>query len=207
MTKRSCSLLVCAVQVFFSLLLYAQAEKQSADIIVTGIVVTMDGSRSIYDDGAVAISGDTILAVGQRAEVESRFAPRQAIDARGKLVLPGFINGHTHVPMTLFRGLHDDVTLNDWLYKYIFPAEAKNVTEEFVRWERDWRRPSKSDRESRPSPTCITSKMQSPKKPRRLECGEFWEKRSLTSLLRTTRATRPCSLIRKSFCRSGKAIR
>ena len=50
------------------------------------------------------------------------------------LVLPGFINGHTHVPMTLFRGLHDDVTLKDWLYKYIFPAEAKNVNEEFVRW-------------------------------------------------------------------------
>ena len=49
-------------------------------------------------------------------------------------MLPGFINGHTHVPMTLFRGLHDDVTLNDWLYKYIFPAEAKNVNEEFVRW-------------------------------------------------------------------------
>jgi 5-methylthioadenosine/S-adenosylhomocysteine deaminase len=49
-------------------------------------------------------------------------------------VLPGFINGHTHVPMTLFRGLRDDVTLNDWLYKYIFPAEAKNVNEDFVRW-------------------------------------------------------------------------
>jgi 5-methylthioadenosine/S-adenosylhomocysteine deaminase len=56
------------------------------------------------------------------------------IDARGKLVMPGFINGHTHVPMTLFRGLHDDVTLDDWLRKYIFPAEAKNVTEDFVRW-------------------------------------------------------------------------
>jgi 5-methylthioadenosine/S-adenosylhomocysteine deaminase len=50
------------------------------------------------------------------------------------VVLPGFINGHTHVPMTLFRGLHDDVTLQDWLYKYIFPTEAKNVNDEFVRW-------------------------------------------------------------------------
>ena len=49
-------------------------------------------------------------------------------------MLPGFINGHTHVPMTLLRGLHDDVTLDDWLRKYIFPAEAKNVTEDFVRW-------------------------------------------------------------------------
>ncbi len=62
------------------------------------------------------------------------YESRQTIDAKNALVVPGFINGHTHVPMTLFRGLHDDVTLNDWLYKYIFPAEKKNVTEEFVRW-------------------------------------------------------------------------
>ena len=59
---------------------------------------------------------------------------KQTIDAKGALMLPGFINGHTHVPMTLLRGLHDDVTLDDWLRKYIFPAEAKNVTEDFVRW-------------------------------------------------------------------------
>jgi len=112
----------------------AQTTKQPADLIVTGMVVTMDASRAIYDDGAVAISGDTILAAGPRTEIESRYTAHETLDARGKLVLPGFINGHTHVPMTLFRGLHDDVTLNDWLYKYIFPAEAKNVTEEFVRW-------------------------------------------------------------------------
>ncbi len=94
----------------------------------------MDGSRTILDDGAVAVKGDTIVAVGPRAELEAKYSAAQTIDAKGKLVLPGFINGHTHVPMTLFRGLHDDVTLNDWLYKYIFPAEAKNVNEEFVRW-------------------------------------------------------------------------
>jgi 5-methylthioadenosine/S-adenosylhomocysteine deaminase len=125
---------MAVVQFLLSLLAYGQALKQSADLIVSGIVVTMDGSRSVYDDGAVAVAGDTIVAVGPRAEIEARYAPRKTIDARGKLVLPGFINGHTHVPMTLFRGLHDDVTLNDWLYKYIFPAEAKNVTEDFVRW-------------------------------------------------------------------------
>ncbi|PYX37815.1 MAG: amidohydrolase [Acidobacteria bacterium] len=94
----------------------------------------MDGQRSIQEDGAVAIKGDTILAVGSRREIESNYASEQTIDAHGNLVMPGFINGHTHVPMTLFRGLHDDVTLDDWLRKYIFPAEAKNVTEEFVRW-------------------------------------------------------------------------
>ena len=108
---------------------------ERADVIVTGgTVVTMDGSRTIYEDGAVAIFADTIAAVGPRVEVERNYQSRQTIDARGRLVLPGFINGHTHVPMTLLRGLHDDVTLNDWLRKYIFPAEAKNVDEDFVRW-------------------------------------------------------------------------
>ncbi len=125
---------VVVVPVLASLLAFCQGAKQHADLIVDGMVVTMDNSRSVYDDGAVAVDGDTIVAVGPRAEIESKCDAAQEIDARGKLVLPGFINGHTHVPMTLFRGLHDDVTLNDWLYKYIFPAEAKNVNEEFVRW-------------------------------------------------------------------------
>ena len=113
----------------------ALAQKQNVDLIVSGgIVVTMDSARAIYQDGSVALRGDSIVAVGPRQEVESQYQGGVVIDAHGHLVLPGFINGHTHVPMTLFRGLHDDVTLNDWLYKYIFPAEAKNVNEEFVRW-------------------------------------------------------------------------
>jgi len=99
-----------------------------------GIDVTMDGKRTIYDDGIVIVRGDAIVAVGPRSELEGRYLAVQTIDAKGKLVLPGFINGHTHVPMTLLRGLRNDVMLNDWLYKYIFPAEAKNVNEEFVRW-------------------------------------------------------------------------
>jgi 5-methylthioadenosine/S-adenosylhomocysteine deaminase len=131
--KKRSWLLLCAFQLLF-VFLPAQT-KQKADLIVTGgMVVTMDGPRSIYDDGAVAVTGDTIVAVGPRTEIEAKYTASQTIDTKNKLVLPGFINGHTHVPMTLFRGIHDDVTLNDWLYKYIFPAEAKNVTEEFVRW-------------------------------------------------------------------------
>ena len=118
-----------------SLCSFGFGQKQNADLIVTGgIVVTMDSARTIYQDGSVAVRGDSIIAVGPRAEVEGRYQSALVIDARGHLVMPGFINGHTHVPMTLFRGLHDDVTLNDWLYKYIFPAEKKNVNEEFVRW-------------------------------------------------------------------------
>jgi len=103
-------------------------------IVIGGTVVTMDGTRAIFGEGMVVVKGDMIVAVGPRTELEGKYSASQTIDAKGKLVLPGFINGHTHVPMTLFRGLHDDVTLNDWLYKYIFPAEAKNVNEEFVRW-------------------------------------------------------------------------
>lgn len=123
-----------------SISLWAQAPiaapaKQSTDLLITGgLVVSMDPSRHIYDDGAVAISGDSIIAVGPRQNLEDKFTAKQTINARGKLVMPGFINGHTHVPMTLLRGLHDDVTLDDWLRKYIFPAEARNVNEDFVRW-------------------------------------------------------------------------
>ena len=115
--------------------LFTQTEKTKADLIVSGgTVVTMDRVRAIVEDGAVVIKGDTILEVGSRAELEGKYQAAQTIDARGTLVLPGFVNGHTHVPMTLFRGLHDDVTLDEWLHKYIFPAEAKNVNAEFVRW-------------------------------------------------------------------------
>jgi 5-methylthioadenosine/S-adenosylhomocysteine deaminase len=109
--------------------------KEKVDLLISGgTIVTMDGDRLVLEDGAVALKGEVISAVGFRTDLENRYAAMQTIDARGKLVLPGFVNGHTHVPMTLFRGLHDDVTLDDWLRKYIFPAEAKNVTEEFVRW-------------------------------------------------------------------------
>src|SRR5580704_14968413 len=139
MIKRNIFWLFCVFYVFFSIPLCAQLTpvertRERADTIITGMVVTMDGQRHIYDDGAVVVTGDTIVAIGPRADLEAKYESRQSIDAKNKLVLPGFINGHTHVPMTLFRGLHDDVTLTDWLYKYIFPAEAKNVNEEFVRW-------------------------------------------------------------------------
>jgi 5-methylthioadenosine/S-adenosylhomocysteine deaminase len=135
MNCRPFLLFVLTFQFLLPASLSSQTTEDKADLIVTsGMVVTMDGASSIYDDGAVVVTGDTIVAVGPRAELERKYESRKTIDAKNKLVLPGFINGHTHVPMTLFRGIHDDVTLNDWLYKYIFPAEAKNVTEEFVRW-------------------------------------------------------------------------
>ena len=134
MTSCRSLLLVLTLQFPIPAMLWSQATKH-VDLIVTGgTVLTMNETRTVYEDGAIAVQGDTIVAVGSRNELEAKYVASQTVDARGKLLLPGFINGHTHVPMTLFRGLHDDVTLNDWLYKYIFPAEAKNVNEEFVRW-------------------------------------------------------------------------
>jgi 5-methylthioadenosine/S-adenosylhomocysteine deaminase len=117
---------------------FAQAPTKQAvnvDLLITnGTIVTMDGERRILEHGQIAVRGDSIYAVGDGMLFVNGVIAKQTIDAKGALILPGFINGHTHVPMTLLRGLHDDVTLDDWLRKYIFPAEAKNVTEDFVRW-------------------------------------------------------------------------
>ena len=109
----------------------------SVDLLVKGAtIVTMDADRRVIENGFLAVRGDQIVAVGKDPE---EFAPKgliakETVDAKGKLLIPGLINGHTHIPMVLMRGLIDDVTLDDWLRKYIFPAEAKNVNEDFVRW-------------------------------------------------------------------------
>src|SRR4051794_29365447 len=135
--KLSCARLLPSILCLLIVLppVLAQKKKQTVDLIITGgTVLTMDGSRTLYENGALAVKGDAIVFVGSTSDVTARYTARQEIEARNSLILPGFINGHTHVPMTLFRGLHDDVTLNDWLYKYIFPAEKQNVNEEFVRW-------------------------------------------------------------------------
>jgi len=133
--RRRALLLVLSVSWLLPCSLGSESAPDQVDLLVSGgTVVTMDGARTIYDDGGIAVKGDRIVAVGPRTEVEERYRAQQTIPASGKLVLPGFINGHTHVPMTLLRGLRDDVTLDEWLRKYIFPAEAKNVNQEFVRW-------------------------------------------------------------------------
>ncbi|HVF48879.1 MAG TPA: amidohydrolase [Pyrinomonadaceae bacterium] len=104
------------------------------DLLVRGgVVVTMDATRRVIEDGAVAIARGRIVEVGPTDVLARKYPARRVIDARGRAVIPGLVNGHTHVPMTLFRGLADDLDLNEWLTKYIFPAEAKNVTEAFVR--------------------------------------------------------------------------
>ena len=108
--------------------------KKTIDLLISsGTVVTMDAQRRVIYDGAVAVDGGRIVAVGPRAEIIKNYTAREIVNARGQAVIPGLINGHTHVPMVLFRGIADDLDLDKWLTQYIFPAEAKNVTEDFVR--------------------------------------------------------------------------
>jgi 5-methylthioadenosine/S-adenosylhomocysteine deaminase len=101
--------------------------------IVGGTIVSMDKDRRIIGDGAIVVQKGKIVKIGKRTDVMKNLRPKQIIDATGKVIVPGLINTHTHVPMTLFRGIADDLDLNEWLTKYIFPAEGKNVTEDFVR--------------------------------------------------------------------------
>src|ERR1051326_8633521 len=112
----------------------AQRRKMTVDIIIkSGTIVTMDGSHRVIERGAIAVKNGRIVEVGNTAEIDRKYAAREVVNAAGKVVIPGLINGHTHVPMTLFRGIADDLDLQEWLTKNIFPAEAKNVTEDFVR--------------------------------------------------------------------------
>ena len=113
----------------------AAKQPESVDLLITGgTIVTMNASSDVIEDGEIAIRGDSIVAVGKAPLFPQGVVARQRVDARGKLILPGLINGHTHVPMTLLRGIAGDVPLDVWLTKYIFPAEARNVNPDFVRW-------------------------------------------------------------------------
>jgi 5-methylthioadenosine/S-adenosylhomocysteine deaminase len=115
----------------------APKQSVSVDLLVKGAtIVTMDSNRRVLENGFLAVRGDKIIAIGTdvNAAFPKGITAKQTIDASGKLIIPGLINGHTHIPMVLMRGLKDDVTLDDWLRKFIFPAEARNVTEDYVRW-------------------------------------------------------------------------
>jgi 5-methylthioadenosine/S-adenosylhomocysteine deaminase len=118
---------------FFLFVLALAAEP--ADTIWSGrYVITMDAQRRMIENGAVAIRGDRIVGVGTKAEIDARYQAKQRLDRPNAILAPGLINTHTHAAMSLFRGIADDLALQDWLTKFIFPAEAKNVTADFVRW-------------------------------------------------------------------------
>jgi 5-methylthioadenosine/S-adenosylhomocysteine deaminase len=102
-------------------------------ILKNAIVLTMDEDYRIFTPGAVAVVGDSIAAVGDQEQIEKDYQSGQVLDCQGKILMPGLINAHTHVPMTLLRGLADDLRLDVWLMGYMMPVEREFVSPEFVR--------------------------------------------------------------------------
>src|SRR5579864_847568 len=118
-----------------SLLFSATAFAEPADWIYSArYVVTMDAQHRLIDDGAVASRGERIIGVGKRADINRQFQASHHLDRPEAILMPGLINTHTHAAMSLLRGIADDFKLQDLLEKYICPAEAKNVTPDFVLW-------------------------------------------------------------------------
>jgi len=106
--------------------------QEPIDILLTGgTVVTMDPAGTVIANGAVAIKANSIVAVGAAAELDERFDAKERIDCAGCAVIPGLINAHAHVPMSILRGLVADVQLDVWLLGYMFPVESQFVTPEF----------------------------------------------------------------------------
>src|SRR3990172_5576919 len=97
-------------------------------LLINAIVLTMDGKMNQYDRGAVAVKGDTLVAVGPEDEIKKAYSAKETIDCDGKVLMPGLVNAHTHVPMTLLRGLADDLRLDVWLMGYMMPVEREFVS-------------------------------------------------------------------------------
>src|SRR3984957_17050506 len=112
-SRSSLSVFICGL-----ILLLAVSPSYARDkadlLIVHGTVVTMDVQRQIIDDGAIAVLGDSIVAIGKSSEIESKYEAPKIIEAAGGIIMPGLINGHAHAAMSLFRGIADDLSLDEW---------------------------------------------------------------------------------------------
>lgn len=105
---------------------------ETADLILTGgTVVTMNDQYDVWEPGAVAIRDGAIVAVGPAEEIARAWTAREVVDCSGHAVIPGLINAHTHAPMTLVRGLADDLRLDVWLIGYMMPVEREFVRPDF----------------------------------------------------------------------------
>lgn len=96
-------------------------------------LITMEDGKAPIKDGCIFVRGDTIAYAGIPEGLPNTLHANEVIDAQGHVAMPGFINTHTHLPMTLFRGIAEDVTLQAWLSDVIWPMEAK-LDDEAVYW-------------------------------------------------------------------------
>jgi len=101
-------------------------------LLINAHVLTMDEDLHQYNPGAIAIKNDSIIAVGPENELSGSYTPSETIDCAGKILMPGLVNAHTHVPMTLLRGLADDLRLDVWLLGFMMPVEREFVSSDFV---------------------------------------------------------------------------
>ena len=101
-------------------------------IIRAEYLLTMEDDLSVINDGAIAVSGTTIKEVGTYDEISKRYSADKVLGGKGKAVFPGLINTHSHAAMVYFRGLADDLPLQEWLEKHIWPAEGKWMSADFV---------------------------------------------------------------------------
>ncbi|HRS96913.1 MAG TPA: amidohydrolase family protein, partial [Smithella sp.] len=106
-----------------------------ADLIISGAkALLLDAQNTCLERASVAIRADEIIAVGHTENIAKQYRAQKTLEIKDSLIMPGFVNCHTHAAMTCFRGIADDLELMDWLNNYIFPAEAKNVNEELAYW-------------------------------------------------------------------------
>jgi 5-methylthioadenosine/S-adenosylhomocysteine deaminase len=127
--------------VFFTQIAIAQSNhnlgtpgKQNVQLIVNSdFVVTMNEAQPVIQNGAVAIRDGKIVAIDTQDNIRASYRAKRTLPGEGMVLMPGLVNGHSHSAMVLFRGLADDLALEDWLQNYIFPAEGKFVDENFVR--------------------------------------------------------------------------
>jgi 5-methylthioadenosine/S-adenosylhomocysteine deaminase len=103
-------------------------------IVHNGLLITVNPEFDIIDNGFIAIRDGKIARIEKQDDNTALPESAEYIDAGGGIVLPGLINTHTHLPMNLFRGLADDLPLSIWLNEHIFPAEAKHICPENVKW-------------------------------------------------------------------------
>lgn len=106
------------------------------DILITNstILPLTDNEPGLIENGFLAIRNGMISSLGSMSDLSESHKAGTIIDGTGQLVMPGLVNTHTHAPMTLFRGMADDLDLMTWLNQHIFPAEAKSVNPEMVYW-------------------------------------------------------------------------